>query len=222
MTRSKFSIKAALLAGGIGLSMPGFAGSQPAAAQSYSNQYSCPAGFVYDVTYGCTLPGDAYGSYDFGDYGYLPYGTDGSYYAGHREFGHGLGHGIAGGINHSASATVLRGSPSQGLDRLGDDGFNHSLAGGISNVDQGPGFAHFGGGGFDHGIGAEGTIVHHGMGFHSIGVAHFGGGGFSHGIGGGFNRGVGFAHAGGFGAFHGGGGFGGFHGGGGFGGGGHR
>ena len=29
MIRSKFSIKAALLAGGIGLSMAGFAGSQP-------------------------------------------------------------------------------------------------------------------------------------------------------------------------------------------------
>ena len=57
MTRSKFSIKAALLAGGIGLSMAGFAGSQPAAAQSYSDENSCPAGSVYDLTYGCTLPG---------------------------------------------------------------------------------------------------------------------------------------------------------------------
>jgi hypothetical protein len=80
------------------------------------------------------------------------------------------------------------------------------------------------------GIGADGTIVHHGMGFRSIGVvghglggmgravgvdrgfsaAHFGGGGFAHGMG--------VAHVGGFGGFHGGG----FHGGGGFGGGGHR
>jgi hypothetical protein len=58
MARSKFSIKA-LLAGGIGLSMAGFAGSQPAAAQSYSDGYSCPAGYVYDPTYGCTLPGQA-------------------------------------------------------------------------------------------------------------------------------------------------------------------
>ena len=75
--------------------------------------------------------------------------------------------------------------------------------------------------GFDHGIGADGTIVHHGMGFRSIGVAgvdrgfsaaHYWGGGFAHGH-------MGVAHVGGFG--HTGGGFGGFHGGG-FGGGGHR
>ena len=100
MTRSKFSIKAALLAGGIGLSMAGFAGSQPAAAQSYSDEYSCPAGSVYDLTYGCTLPGatyDTYGAYGTNGsyapyYGYLPYGGYGSYYGGHREFGHGFGH----------------------------------------------------------------------------------------------------------------------------------
>jgi hypothetical protein len=203
MTRSKFSIKAVLLAGGIGLSMAGFAGSQPAAAQSYSDEHGCPAGYVLDATYGCTLPGeDEYGYYDspFDSYGL---------YGQHREFGHGFGHGMGTSVNHSASVTVLRGSPSQGLARLGDDGFNHATAGSISNVDHGPGFAHFGGGGFDHGIGAEGTIVHHGMGFRSIGVAHFGGGGFGHGIAGGFNRGIGFAHAGGFGGFHGGGGFGG-------------
>ena len=72
MTRSKFSIKAALLAGGIGLSMPGFAGSQPAAAQSLSDQYSCPAGYVYDPTYGCTVPDGAYEPYDYGYYGYCP------------------------------------------------------------------------------------------------------------------------------------------------------
>ena len=71
MTRSKFSIKAALLAGGIGLSMAGFAGSQPAAAQSYSDEYSCPAGSVYNLTYGCTLPGATYDTY--GTYGtYAP------------------------------------------------------------------------------------------------------------------------------------------------------
>jgi hypothetical protein len=28
--------------------------------KSYSNEYNCPAGFVYDPTYGCTLSGDAY------------------------------------------------------------------------------------------------------------------------------------------------------------------
>ena len=69
MTRSKFSIKATLLASGIGLSMAAFPGSQPAAAQSYSDEYSCPAGYVYDPTYGCTLPGDAYEPYDYGYYG---------------------------------------------------------------------------------------------------------------------------------------------------------
>ena len=71
MTRSKFSIKAALLAGGIGLSMAGFADSQPAAAQSYSDEYSCPARSVYDLTYGCTLPGATYDTYGaYGTYGY--------------------------------------------------------------------------------------------------------------------------------------------------------
>jgi len=91
MTRSKFSIKAALLAGGIGLSMAGFAGSQPAAAQSYSDGYACPAGSVHDTTYGCTSPGYAY------DYGYLPYGGYGHDRDGHHEFGHGMAGGFHGG-----------------------------------------------------------------------------------------------------------------------------
>jgi hypothetical protein len=89
--------------------------------------------------------------------------------------------------------------------------------------------------GFGHmGIGADGSIVHHGMGFHHsiVGVGHFGGFGHGmgmgiaggHNIGGGFGHGMGdvghglgFAHAGGFGHGM----AGGFHGGG-FGGGGHR
>jgi hypothetical protein len=100
MTRSKFSIKAALLAGGIGLSMAGFAGSQPAAAQSYPDGYACPAGYVYDPAYGCTLSGDAYAPYDYGYYGYLPYGVYGPYYGEHREFGHGFGHGMGGSFDH--------------------------------------------------------------------------------------------------------------------------
>ena len=50
MTRSKFSTKAVLLATAIGLSTAAFAGSQPAAAQSYSGEYACPAGTVYDPT----------------------------------------------------------------------------------------------------------------------------------------------------------------------------
>ena len=57
MTRSKFSTKAVLLAGAIGLSTAVFAGAQPAAAQSYTDENSCPAGFVSDATSGCTLPG---------------------------------------------------------------------------------------------------------------------------------------------------------------------
>ena len=54
MTRSKLSSKVMLLVGGIGLSTAAFAGSQPAAAQSYSNEYACPVGTMYDPTYGCT------------------------------------------------------------------------------------------------------------------------------------------------------------------------
>ena len=153
MTRSKFYTKAVVLATAIGLSTVAFAGSQPAAAQSYT----CPAGLAYDPSYGCTLGGD------YGDYGY---------------------------------PTVLNGRhPGRGLGHMG--------------------------------IGADGNIVHHGMGFRSIGVAHVGGDGFAdrglnvaHLGRGGFAHGLGVAHVGDFG--HVGGGFGGFHGGGGFGGGGHR
>jgi hypothetical protein len=216
MTRSKLSTKAVFLAGTIGLATAVFAGAQPAAAQTYSDENSCPAGYEYSLTYVCALPGqDYYGYYNSPYSGFRRFGGD-------RELGHDFGHGMTTSVNHGATATVLRGSPSQGLARFGHDGFNHAMVGNISNVDHGLGFAHFEGGGFDHGIGAEGTVAHHGMGFHSIGVAHFRGGRFGHRIAGGFNRGVSFAHAGGFGAFHGGGGFGGFHGGGGFGGGGHR
>jgi hypothetical protein len=57
MIRSKFSSKAVLLATAIGLSIVAFAGSRPAAAQSYT----CPAGLAYDSSYGCTLGGDNYG-----------------------------------------------------------------------------------------------------------------------------------------------------------------
>jgi hypothetical protein len=41
MTRSKLSVKAILLTSGIGLAVTAFGGFQPAAAQSYSNDYSC-------------------------------------------------------------------------------------------------------------------------------------------------------------------------------------
>jgi len=150
MIRSKLSTKVVLLATGIGLSMAAFAGSQPAAAQSYT----CPAGTYYDPTYGCT-------GYDYdGYYGY---------------------------------PTVLYGQHPH-------HGFGHM------------------------GMGANGSIVHHGMGFHhSINAAHFGDDGFGHDMGRavGVDRGFSAAHYGGGGFGHAGG-FGGFHGGGGFGGGGHR
>jgi hypothetical protein len=90
MTRSKLSSKVMLLVGGIGLLIAAFAGSQPAAAQDYS----CPAGYVYDPDYGCTTPGSVY-DYDYGG-GYLPYG---GYYGLHRGY-HGFAHGIGGGFNH--------------------------------------------------------------------------------------------------------------------------
>jgi hypothetical protein len=96
-TRSKFSTKAVLLATAIGLSTAASTGSQPAAAQSYLDEYECPIGSVYDPTYGCTLEGDAYQPYDYGYYGYLPYGA---YYGGHREFDHGFGHGMGGESRH--------------------------------------------------------------------------------------------------------------------------
>jgi hypothetical protein len=152
MTRSRFSIKSALLAGGIGLSMAGFAGSQPAVAQSYS---ACPTGYVYDPAYGCTLPGDAYEPDAFGYYGYLPYGTYGPYYGGHREFGYGFGHGMG------AEGSIVH----HGM------GFGHSI-----------GFPHSKGGGFGHGIGGG---FGHGIGFaHAGGFGHGMAGGF-HGGGGG-------------------------------------
>ena len=97
MTRSKFSIKAVLLAGGIGLSMAAFAASQPVAAQSYA----CPAGTVYDPTY-CCAPGWGYGyapyAYDYVYYAFLPYGG----YGWHHDYDHDV-HGMGGGFGHGGS-----------------------------------------------------------------------------------------------------------------------
>ncbi|MGA7262567.1 MAG: hypothetical protein WA709_28255 [Stellaceae bacterium] len=126
MTRSKLSHKVIFLATGIGLSAAAFAASQPAAAQSYSDDYTCPAGTVYDPTYGCTLPGEAYEPYDYGYYGYLPDGSYGAYNGGHRAFGHGFGHGM-GGFNHGV-----------GFAHGGGGDFGHGMGGG---------FGHGGGGG---------------------------------------------------------------------------
>src|SRR6202040_1157617 len=93
MNRSKFSTKAVLLATAIGLSTAAFAGSQPAAAQSYSGEYACPARTVYDPTYGCTTAG----ADDFGYY-HSP-GGDGPYGRHSRGFGH-MGIGAEGTIAH--------------------------------------------------------------------------------------------------------------------------
>jgi hypothetical protein len=193
MTRSKFSTKAILLAGGIGLSVAAFAGSQPAAAQSYSDDYSCPAGTVYNPTYGCTLSGDADAPYDYGYdygypsdygyYGYLPYAGYGLYYGGHRDLGHGFAHGMGAGVDHGTGVTVLRGSPSRGLS---GDSFDHGMAARLG--DHGIVFAHSGfghgiAGGFSHGMGRAAGVDR------GFSAAHFGGGGFAHGIGGGFHGG---------------------------------
>jgi hypothetical protein len=103
MTRSKLSTKALLLAASIGLSIATFAGSQPAAAQSYS--YTCPDGFVYDPTYGCTtLGGD-----DYGYYGYpaILYGQHPHY----DGIGHGFGHDMGAGGTSSITAWVSTTAP---------------------------------------------------------------------------------------------------------------
>jgi hypothetical protein len=111
MTRSKLSLKAIMLTSGIGLAAAALGGSQPAAAQSYSDDYSCSPGYVYDPSYGCTLPYD---------YGYSPYyGGYGSYYASpHHDFGHGFAHGMGGGFDHGV-----------GFAHAG--GFGHGMAGGF-------------------------------------------------------------------------------------------
>ena len=56
MNRSKLSLKAIMLMSGIGLAAAALGGSQPAAAQSYSDDYSCPAGYVYDPTMAVPCP----------------------------------------------------------------------------------------------------------------------------------------------------------------------
>src|SRR5258708_15921649 len=73
MTRSKLSTKVVLLAIGIGLSTAAFAGSRPAAAQSFLDEYECPIGSVYDPTYGCTVAGEGSQPLDQGTSRYLPH-----------------------------------------------------------------------------------------------------------------------------------------------------
>jgi hypothetical protein len=115
MTRSKLSIKAVLVAGG--LSIAALTGSLPAAAQ----EYTCPGGYVYDPSYGCTVPN--YG-YDY-DYGYLPYG----YYGGHRGFDHGFGHGM--GAEGSIGDHGMGFGHSVGFAHPEGGGFGHGMAGGF-------------------------------------------------------------------------------------------
>jgi hypothetical protein len=120
MNRSKLSLKAIMLMSGIGLAAAALGGSQPAAAQSYSDDYSCPAGYVYDPDYGCTLTGYAYDSPYYGGYG--------SYYAGpHRDFGHGFAHGMGGGLTHDFGRGVGHGA---GFAHAGGGGFGHGGGGG--------------------------------------------------------------------------------------------
>ena len=134
MTRSKFSTKAVLLATAIGLSTAAFAGSQPAAAQSYT----CPDGLAYDPSYGCTLGGD-----DYGYYGYptVLYGR----HPDHRGFDHGFGHGMGG---------LGRMDRGVGVAHFGGGGFAHGVgvahAGGFGHIGGGFGGFH-GGGGFGGG-----------------------------------------------------------------------
>ena len=147
MTRSKFSTKAVLLATGIGLSIAAFAGSQPAAAQSYSDEYTCPAGTVYDPTYGCTTAGaDDFGYYDYPG-GTVLYGR------------HGHGFGPMGTVAEGTIAHHGMGfGRSISAAHFGGDGFGHGMGGGF---DHGVGFAHTGG--FGHGMAG---------GFHGGGGGH--------------------------------------------------
>ncbi len=166
MTRSKFSTKAVLLATAIGLSTAAFAGSQPAAALSYSGEYACPAGTVYDPTYGCTTAGaDDFGYYDYPG-GTVLYGRHG------HGFGH-MGIGAEGTIAHHGMGF----GRSIGVAHFGGGGFDHSMGRAVG-VDRGFSAAHFGGGGFTDGMGVAhvGGFGGHGMGggFHGGG---FGGGG---------------------------------------------
>jgi hypothetical protein len=156
MIRSKLvTTKAILLAAGIGLSAA--AGSQPAAAQSYSGEYACPAGTVYDPTYGCTTAGaDDFGYYDYPG-GTVLYGRHG------HGFGH-MGIGAEGTIAHQGMGF----GHSINADHIGGDGFAHGI-----------GVAHIGGDGFAHGIGVGhiGGFGHMGGGFGGFHGGGFGGGG---------------------------------------------
>ena len=148
MTRSKFSTKAVLLATAIGLSTVAFAGSQPAAAQSYT----CPAGLAYDPAVGCTLGGDDYGYPTIlrghSDYRSFDHSSDPAW-GGVREIGHGFYHGPGHGMG---AVGVDRGFSAA---HYGGGGFAHGL--GVAHVG---GFGHMGGFGGFHGGGGFGGGGH--------------------------------------------------------------
>jgi hypothetical protein len=129
--------------------------SQPAAAQSYSGEYACPAGTVYDPTYGCSVGGAD-------DYGYYGYPT--VLYGQHHGFAH-MGVGADGTIAHHGM-----GFRSIGVAHVGSDGF----------ADRGVNVAHLGRGGFAHSMGVAHVrgFGHMGGGFGGFhGGGGFGGGG---------------------------------------------
>ncbi len=137
MTRSKLSTKAVVLATAIGLSTAAFAGSQPAAAQSYT----CPGGLAYDPAVGCSTLGG-------GDYGY--YGSPTILYGRQPDHDHrGFDHGRMGGMGRAVG--VDRGFSAA---HYGGGGFAHGMgvahAGGFGHMGGGFGGFH-GGGGFGGG-----------------------------------------------------------------------
>jgi hypothetical protein len=70
-------------------------GSPPSPRQPPTATYGCPAGYFYDPSSGCVLPGSAYQPYDYGyDYDYWPYWGFGGFYSGERghRFAHGFGY----------------------------------------------------------------------------------------------------------------------------------
>src|SRR3984893_15928304 len=98
---------------------------QPAAAQSYSGEYACPAGTVYDPTYGCTTAGaDDFGYYDYPG-GTVLYGRHG------HGFGH-MGIGAEGTIAHHGMGF----GRSVSAARFGGDGFGHGMGRAVG-VDRG-------------------------------------------------------------------------------------
>jgi hypothetical protein len=117
-------------------------GSPPSSVQPPPAASVCPAGYFYDPSYGCTLPGSgyAYAPYDYG-YDYWPYwGWEyGGYYSDNRQ--HRFSHGFA---SRAAWGRDVRGR----AVRFGHPAINTF----------GHGFAHVGG--FGHGFAHAGGFGH--------------------------------------------------------------